>query len=308
MIGNAVREAIVDDALRRVAVVHQQHSIKGALAILRLVERFPQWGPDAPGALAEILREEPRAPDLGSQLPASIDLGIVGGGRRLVEKAVFPAAYAAMRQWVGEESLDAVMELYRERACAEPDYLGHNVSIYCSLLAVRPLVHGDDVRERLFLDRLTEFVTATFHCAQNRIVFESRPRGPEPATRSAVLEAAFRQPGFFGHQILAFVWARRHAGDLGVEGCRRVLGHLLEMSHWRIPEKNLFSIEPAEDLPRWEPFAEAVRQLAFHGPESIHRVTLADALVDVWDQAEDDRTRALALAAARHFACTPRAR
>jgi len=302
-----VHDRLIDDALRRVAVIHQQHAIKGCLAILRLVERFPDWGPGAAEDLAGVLRGEPRVPDLGSQLPSSTDLGDVDACRRLVEKSLFPVAYLAVRRWAENTSLDAVLDAYRARACAEADYLGHNVSIYCSFLGMRTHVAGDAARERLLLDRFTEFVTATFHCPQNRIVFEADSPQAAPATEETVLEAAFRRPGYFGHQILAFVWARRFARDLGADGYVRVLSHLEAMSRWRIPEKNVFTIESADESLDEARFAEAVRRLAFHGPENIHRVTLADALVDVWDSAHDDRIRALSLSAARHFARSPRA-
>jgi hypothetical protein len=306
MDSHRIREELIDDALRRVAVVHQQHSVKCCLAIFRLVERFPEWGPEAPRDLAAVLREEPVAPDIGHRLPSDTNFDTVGGARRLVEKALFPAAYVAMRRWVEESSLEAVLDVYRERACAEPDYLGHNVSIYCSLLGIRPFIEGNALRQGRFLDRFTEFVTATFH-SRNRIVFDAEQEPLEPTTPETILNAAFRRPGFFGHQILAFVWARRHASALGPDGYAQVLGHLHRMSYWRIPAKNIFSIRPADGVAHEGAFADAIRTLAFRGPENIHRVTLADALVDVWDSASDDQTRALTLGAARHFARSPRA-
>lgn len=298
---------LFDDVVRRVAVVHQQHSIKCGLAIQRLTRRFPGWGPEAARKLAVVLREEPVAGDMGAGLEGPVDVETVGGNRRLVEKAIFPAAYVAMRQWVAESSLDEILEVYREYACAEPDYLGHNVSIYCSLVGFRPQVEGRPERMARYLDRLTEFVTATFHCPQNRIVFQREADAELPATEEAVLRAAFRRPGFFGHQILALVWARRFQRDLGPEGYRRVLRHVAEMSYWLIPERNRFALEPHDGPLREADFEEAIRRLAFEGPENIHRVTLADALTNVWDHTSDDMLRALALSAAVHFARTSRA-
>lgn len=306
MIAAAVQDHLIDDALSRVAVIHQQHSMKCCLAILRLVERFPEWG-SAVVELAKVMREEPAVPDIGSQLPCLADVRTVADRTHIIQKALFPAAYAAMREWAERDSLDAVLESYRERACLEPDYLGHNVSIYCSFLGMRRLLGSKEARRHRFLDRFTEFVTATFHCTHNRIVFETRPHMAEATTADSVLDAAFRQPGFFGHQILSFVWARRYSDELGLAAYDRVLAHLHEMSYWEIPERNVFSIEPAEDPLEEGVFAQAIKTLAFHGPESIHRVTLADALVDVWDAATEDRIRALSLSAARHFAHSPRA-
>jgi hypothetical protein len=79
------------------------------------------------------------------------------------------------------------------------------------------------------------------------------------------------------------------------------------MSYWRIPEKNRFSVAPADGVCGEAAFEEATRRLALHGPRNIHRLTLADALVDVWDSTSDEHTRRLALGAARHFARSSRA-
>ncbi len=298
------KEELVDQAVGRVALFHCQHSIKCCLAIHRLLDRFPDWGVDAGTRLADTMGEEPPVDALGDRLPHDLDWG--GDCRGILEKGLFAAAYVAMRNLVRDSSLDAVLSEYVDRACNDPEHLGHNVSILCAFLGMLPLLEGRDDRLGLFLDRLTEFVTAAFHNIQNRLVFDARPMPDHEPTQQEVLRAAFKQPGYFGHQLLTSVWSRRYRGQLGADGYSNAIRGIWETSHWEIPEKNRFSIEPTERPLDDERFAEAVRGLALHGPKNIHRVTLAEALVDLWDQAEDDATRARAFSAAERFSQSAR--
>ncbi len=296
----AFKSELVDQALSRVALIHHQHSIKCCLAIHRLLDRFPHWGLEVGGQLAEIMDEEPRVPALGDLLSYDMDFG--GDATAVVEKGLFPAAYVAMRHRVDQSSLDEVLAEYLDIAVNNPEYLGHNVSIMCAFIGMRPLIEGSDERRGLFLDRLAELATAAFHNTQNRIVFEPRPAGlAEELSELEVLRSGFRQPGYFGHQLLTFVWSRRYRDQLGSAGYRGALRSIWETSHWEIPEKNKFSIEPTTRPLDDRAFENAVKGLALTGPRNIHRVTLAEALVDLWDQEQDETIRAQVYAAALRF-------
>ena len=99
---------------------------------------------------------------------------------------------------------------YLEKALKHPRFLGHELSIlagnwcfYQQIVAVSNNEHWD----ALFQQRFAEFATATFSHGDDT-VFEHPVIESVPSEELILLEALI-YPGFFGQNILAFVWGRR---------------------------------------------------------------------------------------------------
>jgi hypothetical protein len=278
--------------VRIVAEIQHSHGVKAAVSVQHLRLRFPHWTEAFWRAALQRAKwfDEPTVemPVSAPALPMSPQRA-----RLILARRVVPACYSAVRSWAEASGAQEVIAHCLDQACADPQYLGHRLSVLLALHDAWPAYRGgpDQV---LFLDRLTEFVIA---CGFQ----ESAQPGPtQSANWEAASAAALERPGFFGHHAICLSWISRSRDLLGPDQLANALAWVARASATphADAEDNIL-ITPAA-APRTEAaLEEALRSLLLRGVRNIHLLTLADAVAWLWVDAPDEaRARLLGLAAA----------
>jgi hypothetical protein len=292
--------AFISEALRVVATIHHSHGIKVAVAAGHLQRRFPNWTDDFWKAALrnakwseECLVSRPFVVSPFEKFVAGAH-DVAARARSHISRSVLPAAYATTRAWLESEGVGRVCESFLPEACADPQYLGHRLSVLLSFAEAAPLWKHHE-NKALFSDRLCEFLIA---CRFNGMRAESSER----VEISQARVAACVRPGFYGHHIIALMWALRNQHRLSHAMLNSVLHHVTvaAQTQYHDDEDNV-QISPAADAELTDVVLEAaLRNLLLQGQENLHAITLADALLWMWRDAADQERRFL-LAIARAF-------
>ena len=208
---------------------------------------------------------------------------------------MLPIAYQATREWARSAGTEKVISHYLAQAADSPEYLGHRVSVLLAFLDAWP-IYKSGPESVLFLDRLTELILA---CKFSLTPQESEPR---TATFDEALSASTRRPGFFGHHLIVLAWASRFETLLQGRPKDSILAWVVQCSHttYEDDEDNLDVSDVAGPAGDRASLEHAIQRLLTFGKPNIHLITLADALVTLWDVAGDVERRRL-LATARHY-------
>ncbi|HHQ4660134.1 TPA: hypothetical protein ACSPZY_000541 [Aeromonas veronii] len=269
---------LLEQAVHSSAIIHQPHALKAYLSAHFLAKHLGQpealWQQTAKLIAKDGLQVSTVLTD-NVQPVAFSDLR----RHRILARGIYPAAYQAVSQWHAESGFHDMFKFYIAKAANKPEYLSHNVTILLALNEVYSTIPPEWVPA--FLNRVTEFVTATFPNEENR------ERGEVITTRQPVtLEDAFhsclQQPGFFGHNLITLAWIVRCKTSLSDAQYNAMLSNLY-----------LQAVEPLEDpddeldLNLWnscathhesDGFIEQIRALVFDSSFNLHQITLADAL------------------------------
>jgi hypothetical protein len=286
--------SILKRGVRIVAEIHHSHGVKAAVSVADLRLRFPEWSDDFWHAALQRAKwfDEPTV-EHAVIVPAA-----VAPPRRaqvLLARAVIPASYGAVRAWAASAGTEAVIAHYLTAACADPEYLGHRLSVLLAFQEAWPL-YRDGPDAVLFLDRLTEFLIA---CRFS----PSADEGPTSSTTwDDALAAALQRPGFFGHHLICLSWVARSRDLLGPQRVANALAWVVEASRatHADAEDNLV-IAPPESAPVTPAALElALGALLTRGVRNVHLLTLADAIACLWTDASSAQ-RAFLLALAERF-------
>jgi hypothetical protein len=197
---------------------------------------------------------------------------------------LMPLSYWAMRKKYQEVGFDALFQIYLDKALDHPIYLGHEISV---LAGYRRFYHdvlsaqGSSENIELFLQRFTEFVTTTYE-GHNDSVFK-HPAIDETPAESAILEEALINPEFFGHNILVFVWSQRIKPMMNAQQYEAALYNLTVMTRWHPFGQAPYVVTPCEEEWTEKALDEHLIEFFSKGPSNIHQITLADALLWVWN-------------------------
>ncbi len=280
--------------VRIVAEIHHSHGVKAAASVAGLRRRFPDWSDAFWHSALQRAKwfDEPTVAS-GVIVPA-----LTMTARRaqvLLARGVIPASHVALRDWARSCGTEAVIAQYLDQACADPEHLGHRLSVLLAFQEAWPL-YRDGPDTTLFFDRLTEFLVAC-HFAET-----ADPR-PMPATTwHDALAAALRRPGFFGHHLICLSWVARSRHLLTAPQLAHALAWVVEASRsvYADAEDNVL-ITPAEPVLLTPAALEhALRALLTRGVPNIHLLTLAGAIAGLWDDPADE-ARAYLLATAQRF-------
>ncbi|MGL6147020.1 MAG: hypothetical protein ACRC1V_00920 [Plesiomonas sp.] len=204
---------------------------------------------------------------------------------RILARGIYPAAYQAVSQWHAEYGFNDIFEFYIAKAARKPEYLSHNVTILLALNEVYKILPPEWVPA--FLNRVTEFVTATFPHEEMKESGETITTA-HPVALENVLHACLQQPGFFGHNLITLAWIIRCKTSLSDAQYDAMLSNLYLQANTppEDPEDEL-------DLNLWglcathhasDAFIEQIRSLVFNSSVNLHQITLADALCFLWQQ------------------------
>ena len=285
---------ILKRGVRIVAEIHHSHGVKAALSVAHLRLRFPDWTDDFWHTALQRAKwfDEPTV-----EYAVSVPVAAMPPRRAqvLLARAVIPACYGAVRAWAGSSGTDAVIAHYLNAACADPEYLGHRLSVLLAFQEAWPL-YGGGPDAVLFLDRLTEFLIA---CR-----FPALPdERPTPsATWSDALAAALQRPGFFGHHLICLSWVERSRDLLGPQRVANALAWVVEASRaTHADAEDTLVIAPSESAPVTPAALElALGALLTRGVRNVHLLTLADAIACLWTDTSPAQ-RAFLLALAERF-------
>ncbi|PTS80861.1 hypothetical protein DBR07_01640 [Aeromonas sp. HMWF036] len=269
---------LLEKAVHRSAIIHQPHALKAYLSAQFLAAHLGQpealWQQTAKLIAKDGLQVSTVLTD-SVQPVAFSDLR----RHRILARGIYPAAYQAISQWHAEYGFHDIFEFYIAKAANKPEYLSHNVTILLALNEVYNALPPEWVPA--FLNRVTEFVTATFPNEENRECCEVITTG-QTATLEDVLHSCLQQPGFFGHNLITLAWIVRCKTSLSDAQYNAMLGNLnlQAVSLLEDPDDEL-------DLNLWnscathndiDGFKEQIWSLVFDTCFNLHQITLADAL------------------------------
>ena len=307
-------DELVFPALKSVPFILQSHACKGYLALENLRAHYPQWASEMWQYCVSLMNEdEPKienlvAPEL-LDLPFFIDhtSGREFGPDWILKHGLMPLSYWSMRKKIQELGFEQIFQSYLTKALDHPIYLGHELSILSSYWIFYKTVlesHPNKTRfMEFFIQRFTEFVHVTFE-GRNNIVFE-HPQIQSIPIESKLLEEALRNPGFFGHHVLAFIWTRRLRSVITNTQYQTAMRNLTMLVRWHPDGEKIGNLQPISENVSEKELEERFQIFFNKGPRNVHQITLADALLSVWRNHPEHRGLCLANLAAFTVATRP---
>lgn len=272
-------EQLLEKALYSSASIHQPHSLKAYLAASYLNGYFANSG-NVWFKTTELI-DQTEIGVLGEysatvQAPKFSEFRV----HRILKSGVYPAAYAALMQWYENQGFQDIFAYYVSQASRTSEYLSHNVTILLALHRVYRELEQSQIPA--FLNRFTEFVTSTNSDGDQNIYTG------EVVDLDKVLQACFKQFGFFGHNLITLTWILRCKEELSKEQYDSMLSNLyrqanspLEDPDDEIDQAILAQCQRSDDS---DEFYDNVHRLVFGYTSNLHQITLADALCFLHDR------------------------
>ncbi|MCG9640894.1 hypothetical protein L1D22_13465 [Vibrio sp. Isolate34] len=266
-------DQLLEKALYSSASIHQPHSLKAYLAANYLNGYFAKS--DNVWLKTSELINQTEIEVLG-EYSATVQASKFSEFRihRILENGVYPAAYAALMQWHENKSFQDIFSHYVSQASQTSEYLSHNVTILLALNRVYRELESSQVPA--FLNRFTEFVTST------RSDDDRSTDTSGVVELNSVLQACFKQFGFFGHNLITLTWILRCKEDLSKEQYDAMLSNLYRQANSPLedPDDEIDQaiLAQCESSDNSDEFYDNVHRLVFGYTSNLHQITLADAL------------------------------
>ena len=297
MENNGQFTALIPHVLRSIPYILQTHVLKAYCALENIYAKKPHLPQEVWDYCTKLIREdEPKvagiiAPKL-YEIEEIVDptSGRDFGPDWILGRGLMPLSYWAMHKKVDEIGFPAVYQSYLLKALDHPKFLGHEISVFAGHWQFYTdviLSSSDPEQFPLFLQRFTEFATTTF-AQGNDTVFE-HPQVDDLPTEAELLEEALRKPGFFGHNVLAYIWAQRIKTLMTPEQHKTIRYNLTVLMRWHEFGEAHKTLEPLSTDWTESTFDEHLIAYFPKGPTNIHQITLADALLTVWNQHPEHR-------------------
>ncbi|MEZ8759897.1 hypothetical protein AB6D89_15700 [Vibrio splendidus] len=266
-------DQLLEKALYSSASIHQPHSLKAYLASNHLNDYFGTT--DNAWLKTSELIDQTEIEVLG-EYSATLQAPKFTGFRiqRILDNGVYPAAYAALMQWHENKGFQDIFSHYVSQASQTSEYLSHNVTILLALNRVYRELEPSQVPA--FLNRFTEFVTST------RSDGERSPDASEAADLNRVLQACFKQFGFFGHNLITLTWILRCKEELSKEQYDAMLSNLYRQANSPLedPDDEIDQaiLAQCQSSDNSDDLYDNIHRLVFGYTSNLHQITLADAL------------------------------
>lgn len=278
---------ILTDALSRAAVIHQAHSLKAYLSAKILESKLDSFGEKGWYQTQALIANGELA--VSGLFTPSIQLKEFNWVRidGILQRGIFPASYVAMHTWIAHEGIERVFAYYEQQAIQGNEYLLHTVSMLLSYKALWPEL--SDEQKPYFIERFTEFVTSTYY-NKNHISYPLKAGVTMgPISIEYAFDCAITAPGFWGHNLICLSWLLQSQTDNSPEFNQAVLGFIVEQSYWQFTDDgdilDKARFEQIEARADKSEFYTSVQGLLYDSVRNIHQVTLAAALVDLWERA-----------------------
>ena len=266
-------DQLLEKALYSSASIHQPHSLKAYLASNHLNDYFGTT--DNVWLKTSELVDQTEIEVLGEssatlQAPKFTDFRI----QRILDNGVYPAAYAALKQWNENKGFQDIFAHYVSQASQTSEYLSHNVTI---LLALKRVYSGlEPSQVPVFLNRFTEFVTSTRSDGGRSTDIS------EVVELNRVLQACLKQFGFFGHNLITLTWIMRCKEELSKEQYDSMISNLYQQASSPLedPDDEIDQaiLAQCQSSDNSDEFYDNVHRLVFGYTLNLHQITLADAL------------------------------
>lgn len=283
---------LVPYVLRSVAYIHQSHTCKAYCALEQLYAIKSNL-PDEVWhyCTSMIIEDEPKVQGVIAkellELEAITDStsGRDFGPDWILGRGLMPLSYWAMCKKVDSLGFEGVIKLYADKALEQPRYLGHEVSILSAhwefyRTVVSQLANEED--QVLYLQRFTEYITATY--ANGALDLIEHPKVEAIQSEEELLLNALRQPGFFGHHVLAFVWGTRLKPYLSQSQQDKLNYTQTVLNGGYGYENEPRLLDPLEFDWSEKELNDQLTRFFLEGPKNIHQITLAEALLWCWGQ------------------------
>ncbi|MEZ9339495.1 hypothetical protein AB4176_16590 [Vibrio splendidus] len=266
-------DQLLEKALYSSASIHQPHSLKAYLAANYLNAYFVKS--DNVWLKTSELINQTEIEVLGEysatvQAPKFSDFRI----QRILDNGVYPAAYAALIQWHENKGFQDIFSHYVSQASQTSEYLSHNVTILLALNRVYRELEPSQVPA--FLNRFTEFVTST------RSDGDRSTDTSEAVDLNRVLQACFKQFGFFGHNLITLTWILRCKEELSKEQYDAMLSNLYRQANSPLedPDDEIDQaiLAQCQSSDNSDDLYDNIHRLVFTYTSNLHQITLADAL------------------------------
>ena len=282
---------LIPFALRSIPYILQSHVFKAYCALEHIYANKPNLPESVWDYCTRLIRDdEPKvagiiAPKL-MEVEEIVDptSGRDFGPDWILNRGLMPLSYWAMTKKIEEIGFPALFQNYLEQSLDHPRFLGHEISVLAGNWQFYKdvIAESSDTEEReLFFQRFTEFVTTTF-AQGNNTVFEHPDIDAVPP-ESEILEEALQNPGFFGHNVLAFVWGQRLKSIMTTKQYQNTLHNLTVLNRWQEFGKAPVLLDPISDDWDEQALDDHLIEFFLKGPTNIHQITLAEALLWTWE-------------------------
>ncbi|MFK3872433.1 MULTISPECIES: hypothetical protein [Pseudoalteromonas] len=273
-------------SLKRIATIHQQHSLKCYLAIKSLKSQY-SWSTSDWSQIELLVSTEEPLFDTAILKANEITYDTVPRRRHWVlSHAVYPHAYFAMQQWFENAEPDEIFDFYLTQCLDNKQYLSHNVSILFSFRSVWTLLKSEEQKLR-FIERFCEFVTSTFY-GNNSLSYKPHENyiGATEANEAIILKDCLSNPGFWGHNIIAFASIIKSKPHLSLQKLNALLLNLQEQCFWIFEDESdrpMILSNPTRELSDCA-LELSCRRLLLGTSSNLHQITLAESIVFLFKQ------------------------
>ena len=285
-------EALIPSTLHSIPYILQTHVFKAYCALESLYAQKPNLPDTVWDYCSDLIQnDEPKvdgliAPEL-LELEDIVDptSGRDFGPDFILSRGLMPLSYWAMHKKIEELGFPAVFQRYLGQALEQPRFLGHEISVLAGNWQFYADVIADNTdpdQVALFQQRFTEFATTTF--AQGNATVFDHPTIEEVPSDAEILKEALHSPSFFGHHVLAFVWSQRIRSIMTDEQYETTRYNLTVLNRWHQSGRVPTRLEPLSVDWDDKTLDEHLTAYFLDGPTNIHQITLAEALLWVWNE------------------------
>ena len=287
---------LFDDALTRIAAIHQQHAIKCFLAIEALKKRFDWTSEEWAQIDSLVYLDEPEF-DCAILTSNAIPFDTKIQRRHwILSHGIYPHAYFTMQEWFQSAKTAEVFDYYLAQCLETNQYLGHNITILFAFKESWELVENEVQRLR-FIERFCEFATSTFY-GNNYIDYPVEPSFIQHDTpdKYQILKDCLSNPGFWGHHLISLTWIFKKQQELSGDQFNQLISNVQLQCHWLYEdEMDRPSIDTRFVGTASSDVLEAsCRKLLLNSVSNLHQITLSESIVFLFSQEwvkEEERAR-----------------
>ncbi|MFT5788799.1 MAG: hypothetical protein ACI8SJ_000907 [Shewanella sp.] len=276
----------MDAALTKIAAIHQQHALKCYLATESLKARF-NWSMNDWSKVEKLIELEEPSVNLAILQSDLMPFEPIRKRRHwILSHAIYPYAYFTMQDWFQESTAEDIFNHYFQQCTESNEYLSHNISILISFKLAWPKIVSENQKLR-FIERFCEFVTATFYGNNH----QSYPLHQDYVANThvdmhLVLKSAIKQPGFWGHHLIALASIVRVKSEIPGSMFNKLLSNLFEQCHWDYEDdtdKPKIAFNSDKEVSN-QTLESACFALLTHSQNNLHQITLADSISYIFEQ------------------------
>ncbi|BAJ02838.1 hypothetical protein [Shewanella violacea] len=287
---------LFDDALTRIAAIHQQHAIKCFLASRALKQRF-DWTSEEWAKIDNLVCLQ--EPEFSCGILTSNVIPFDTNTQRrhwILSHGIYPHSYFTMQEWFQSAQAADIFDYYLEQCLESNQYLGHNITILFAFKESWELVENE-VQGLRFIERFCEFVTSTFY-GNNSMDYPVEQGFVEDDTpdKYKILKDCLSNPGFWGHNLISLSWILKKQHELSGAVFNQLISNVQLQCHWLHEDEtdkpciHVGFVGAASS----EVLEASCRKLLLNRVSNLHQITLSESVVFLFSQEwikEEERAR-----------------